>query len=243
MSVVPSVGGARPETGTAEVAARPRRHAAEDVRRRQLIDATIEAIAAVGFQATTLAEIAGRAGVSPGLVAFYFRDKNGLLEATLRHLAMQLSTSLIELQRQATTPRRRILAVVDATLGPTQFDRRIASVWLAFWAQVPAVPRFARVQRIYAARLLANLRAGFRAHPSLARLDGGEAARLAEATAAMIDGAWLRATLSPEAGDGARARQLVGAFVEGRLALLDLALMHPSATVAPNGAERGGFSM
>ncbi len=221
MSTVPS-----PEGERADVVARPRRHAAEDVRRRQLIEATIDAIAAVGFHATTLVEIAGRAGVSPGLVAFYFRDKNGLLEATLRHLAVQLSASLIALQRDAATPRARVLAVVDATLGPTQFDRRTASVWLAFWAQVPVVPRFARIQRIYAARLLANLRAGFRAHPSLARLDGDEAARLAAATAAMIDGAWLRATLSPDVGAGARARDLVAGFVEGRLALLDLALMH-----------------
>ena len=225
MSIGPQVGGAR--AGTVEGDARPRRHAAEDVRRRQLIEATIEAIAGVGFQATTLAEIAGRAGVSPGLVAFYFRDKNGLLEATLRHLAAHLSASLIALQQRATTPRQRILAVVDATLGPMQFDRRTASVWLAFWAQVPVVPRFARIQRIYSARLLANLRAGFRALPTLAGRDGGEAARLAEATAAMIDGAWLRATLSPDADDGARARDLVAGFVETRLALLDLALMHP----------------
>ncbi|MDK9698049.1 MAG: transcriptional regulator BetI [Siculibacillus sp.] len=213
---------------------RPRRHAAEDVRRRQLIEATIEAIAAVGFQATTLAEIAGRAGVSPGLVAFYFRDKNGLLEATLRHLAVQLSQGLSALQRRAPTSRARIRAVVDATLGPVQFDRRIASVWLAFWAQVPVVPRFARIQRIYERRLLSNLRAGFRAHPTVARLGGDEATRLAEATAAMIDGAWLRATLSPDAGDGARARAQVCAFVDDRLALLDLALLGGRRGDAPD---------
>ena len=221
----PSAPPAEPAEDAAPTAVRPRRHAAEEVRRRQLIDATIDAIADVGFQATTLAEIAGRAGVSPGLVAFYFRDKNGLLEATLRRLARQLSAGLVARQRQATTPRQHIMAVVDATLGPTQFDRRTASVWLAFWAQVPVVPRFARIQRIYAARLLANLRVGFRTHPTLARLDRDEAGRLAEATAAMIDGAWLRATLAPQADDGARARDLVGRFVEGRLALLDLALL------------------
>lgn len=206
----------------AGAAPRPRRHEAVDVRRRQLIEATIEAIADVGFHATTLAEIAGRAGVSPGLVAFHFRDKEGLLEATLRALALQLSRSLVELQRAAETPRARLQAVIDATLGPSQFERRIASVWLAFWAEVPVRPRFARVQRIYERRMLSNLRAGFRA-----RVPAEQAARLAEATAAMIDGLWLRATLSASATDGAAAREMATAFVDTRLALLDLALMQP----------------
>lgn len=204
---------------------RGRRHEAEDVRRRQLIEATVEAIAEVGFHATTILEIAGRAGVSAGLVAFYFRDKNGLLEATLRWLAVQLSTSLVQLLHEAETPRDRIRAVVDATLGPTQFERRTSSVWLAFWAQVPTSPRFARIQRIYEARLLSNLRAGYRGHPGLGPLGGEEAARLAALTAAMIDGLWLRATLSADAEAGEEARCTALDFVDGRLALLDLALL------------------
>jgi transcriptional repressor BetI len=216
----------RPEARAADPAAsgRSRRHEVEDVRRRQLIEATVEAIAEVGFHATTILEIAGRAGVSAGLVAFYFRDKNGLLEATLRWLAVQLSSSLIVLQRQAVSPRQRIGAVVDATLGPSQFERRTSSVWLAFWAQVPISPRFARIQRIYEARLLSNLRAGWRAHPTLARLDRAESTRLAEVTAAMIDGLWLRATLSADPAAAAQARDTAQAFVDERLALLDLAL-------------------
>ncbi len=215
-----------PAESTADdgLAGRVRRHEAEDIRRRQLIEATVEAIADVGFHAATILEIAGRAGVSAGLVAFYFRDKNGLLEATLRWLAVQLSNNLIALQRQATTPRARLQAVVDATLGPSQFERRTSSVWLAFWAQVPVVPRFARIQRIYEARLASNLRAGWRSHPALARLDREMSIRLAATTAAMIDGLWLRATLSTDGRAASDARAAATAFVDERLALLDLAL-------------------
>ena len=56
----------------------------EDGRRRQLIGATIDTLAEVGFGATTLALIGQRAGVSAGLISHYFDDKDGLLEATLR---------------------------------------------------------------------------------------------------------------------------------------------------------------
>lgn len=211
-------------------APRPRRHAAEEVRRRQLIEATVEAIAELGFHASTLIEIAGRAGVSPGLVAFYFRDKDGLLEATLRHLAATLSQTLIALLRDARGSRARLQAVIDAALGPSQFERRTACVWLAFWAQVAVTPRFARIQRIYEARMLSNLRAGYRAHPSLAGVDRAHVERLAEATAAMIDGLWLRATLSAGPSDGAAARALAADFVDARLALLDLALLQKGRT-------------
>jgi len=47
------------------------RDEAEDARRVQLIEVTIDSLAEVGFVGTTLGEIAGRAGVSPGLVAHY----------------------------------------------------------------------------------------------------------------------------------------------------------------------------
>ena len=218
-----------PSVGENGASGRGRRHETEDARRRQLIEATVEAIADVGFHATTILEIAGRAGVSAGLVAFYFRDKNGLLEATLRWLAVQISTSLVALQHRATTPRQRIQAVIDATLGPTQFDRRTASVWLAFWGQVPVNPRFARIQRIYERRMLSNLRSGLRGHPVLARLERAEVARLAEAIAAMIDGLWLRSTLSAGTSDGASAREMAGAFVDSRLTLFDLALLRQGA--------------
>ena len=56
----------------------------EETRRRQLIEATIDTIHEVGFASTTVQAVSRRAGLSAGLVAHYFRDKEGLLEATLR---------------------------------------------------------------------------------------------------------------------------------------------------------------
>jgi transcriptional repressor BetI len=199
---------------------RARRAVTEDARRRQLMDATIDAIAELGFPSATLSAIAARAGVSTGLVAFYFGDKDGLLEATLRHLAGQLRQSVVFHLSAAAGPRARIQAVIDANLGAGQFDRRIATVWLAFWAQVTVRPRFRRVQRVYERRMLSNLIHDFRAF-----VCAPEAAQLAEATAALIDGLWLRSTLASDAPDSAAARRTVSAFVDAQLALIDLALL------------------
>ncbi len=44
-----------------------------ETRRAQLIEVTIDSLAEVGYVGSTLAQIGRRAGVSPGLVAHYFR--------------------------------------------------------------------------------------------------------------------------------------------------------------------------
>lgn len=197
---------------------RLRRVDAEDVRRRQLIEATIEAITEVGFNAATIAEIARRAGVSTGLVSFYFGDKDGLLEATLRHLARELSRRVAARLRDATSARARVQAVIDTNLGASQFERRIGTVWLAFWGQVPHSPRFARVQRAYQRRIAANLASALR---QVLRPEPAHA--LAETTASLIDGLWLRATLSGDP-DGRRARAVASAFVDTQFMLLGMSI-------------------
>ena len=123
----------------------------------QLIEVTIDSLAEVGFVGTTLAEIAGRAGVSPGLVAHYFGDKDGLLEAAFRTLARLVGVKLSECLVLARTPRQRVQAVIDAALGPENFDRRVGTAWLAFWGQVLHIEGLKRVQRAYQRRMLSNL--------------------------------------------------------------------------------------
>src|SRR5664279_2318257 len=96
----------------------------EDTRRRQLVEVTIDSLAELGYVGTTLAQIASRAGVSPGLVAHYFGDKDGLLEAAFRSLAGRVGNQVRWRLRQAITPRARIQAVIDANLAPEEFERR-----------------------------------------------------------------------------------------------------------------------
>lgn len=186
----------------------------EDVRRRQLIETTIETMADAGFIGTTLGQIARRAGVSPGLVAHYFGDKDGLLEATLRHLARRVGRRAAASLAAANSPRARVQAVIDANLAPEEFDRQTCTVWLAFWGQVIHSPRLKRIQHVYQQRMLSNLR-----HPLRELLPSHQAERLALAIAALIDGLWLRATLSGSGEtDSVTARAIATGFVDSQLA-------------------------
>ena len=185
----------------------------EDARRSQLIEVTIDSLAEVGYVGSTLAQIASRAGVSPGLVAHYFRDKDGLLLATFRTLARRVSLRVRARFALAQTPRGRIQAVIDANLAPEEFDQRTGTAWLAFWGQVLHAEGLKRVQNTYQGRTLSNLR-----HALKRLLPAHEAHSLAAMIAAMIDGVWLRAALSNwQEADSEGARALLTAFVDGRL--------------------------
>jgi len=108
----------------------------EDTRRRQLVEVTIDSLAELGFVGTTLAQIAGRAGVSPGLVAHYSGDKDGLLDAAFRSLSRRVEHHVRARLRLISTPRARIQAVIDANLALEEFSQRTGTAWLAFWGQV-----------------------------------------------------------------------------------------------------------
>jgi betaine-aldehyde dehydrogenase len=201
-----------PKHGTAPPRAQLRDDG-EEARRIQLVEVTIDSLAEVGYVGTTLAEIARRAGVSAGLVAHYFGDKDGLLEAAFRTLARSLAVRVRARLALAHTPRGRVQAVIDTNLAPEEFDKRSGTAWLAFWGQVLHVRGLKRVQTAYQRRMLSNLRADLR-H----MIPGEDARSLAAMIAAMIDGVWLRAALSEwQEADSESARALLTAFVEGRL--------------------------
>jgi betaine-aldehyde dehydrogenase len=185
----------------------------EEARRQQLIEVTIDSLAAVGYVGSTLAQIAQRAGVSPGLVAHYFGDKDGLLEATFRSLAKGIGERVRARFKLTHTPRGRVQAVIDTNLAPEEFDQRTGTAWLAFWGQVLHVKGLKRVQTVYQRRMLSNLR-----HALQRLLPADEARSLAAMIAAMIDGVWLRAALSRwQEADSESARALLTDFVDSRL--------------------------
>jgi len=198
-----------------------------------LVEVTIDSLAELGYVGTTLAQIAIRAGVSTGLVAHYFGDKDGLLDAAFRSLARRVGNQVRARLRQTSTPRGRIQAVIDANLAPEEFEQRTGTAWLAFWGQVLHVESLKRVQSVYQERTLSNLRS------SLKRLvSADEAQRLAAMIAAMIDGVWLRAALSGwREADSESARALLTAFVDGRLS--QAAALSPSAPLSESAALPG----
>ncbi len=65
-----------------------------DVTRARVIQAAIDCIYEVGFNAAHTNRIAEAAGVSWGVLQYHFGDKDGLLEAVLNHIFDEFSSTL-----------------------------------------------------------------------------------------------------------------------------------------------------
>ena len=136
----------------------------QPIRRQQLIDATLAAVNEVGMHDATIAQIARRAGVSNGIISHYFKDKNGLLEATMRYLISHLGEA-VKLRLQALTdnsPAARLQAIVAGNFDDSQINSAAMKTWLAFWASSLHQPQLNRLQQVNGRRLYSNLCAEFR---------------------------------------------------------------------------------
>lgn len=199
----------------------------QDIRRRQLIDATIGTIEHHGFAETTIARISQAAGLSSGIISHYFGGKNALLEATMRSLLRELQTATTARLRRCHTPEQRIEAIVASNFAPEQFTPRVCAAWLAFYAQVPWSRQLARVHRVYVRRLRSNLLHAYRQC-----LPNQAAEYAAEGMSALIDGIYVRAALLGEPAQMARAHALAHEYLTmtlGRVGRADTGIAEPGA--------------
>ncbi|MBZ9795747.1 choline-responsive transcriptional repressor BetI [Mesorhizobium sp. ES1-4] len=184
----------------------------EPLRRKALIDATISAIGERGSLDVTMSEIAGRAGVSSALAHHYFGAKDELLFATMRHILAELTVDMRRALQSATSPRERVSAVVAVNFSDIQFRAETIAAWLAFYVEAQQSSSLRRLLRIYARRLHSNLMSGL-----TGILPRRDADRAAEATAAMIDGLYIRRALKDGVPDAATAIALVEDYLEIKL--------------------------
>jgi TetR/AcrR family transcriptional regulator, transcriptional repressor of bet genes len=123
-----------------------RREEAKERRRIELIEATIDSIARRGFSDTTLADVADRAGLSRGIVNFYFKSKDVLFADTLRHLADEYrQTWGRALSKAGDDPARRLRALLMVNFDPRVFSRKKIAVWYAFWGEAKSRPAYLAV--------------------------------------------------------------------------------------------------
>ena len=188
----------------------------EPIRRKALIAAAIDAIHARGMAHVTMGDIAGRAGVSAGLAHHYFGCKDQLLLATMRHLLTELGDEIQTRLGEAESPQDRIRAVVRGNFAACQFCPAVISAWLAFYVAAQNDAEARRLLRVYARRLESNLLHALR------ELAGDEkAAQIAEMAAALIDGLWIRRSLSRQNADPDSAVELVEKAIFGALGQSD----------------------
>jgi AcrR family transcriptional regulator len=169
-------------------APRPRRSQAERTAatRARVLRAVVESIAEVGFERTTAAEIARRAGVTWGAVQHHFGGKDGILAAVLEESFAHLAGRLAAVPVEGAPLAERVRGFVAAAWrhfaspdyrsafeillhyrpdeagreGPTlqaQLLAEMDALWSRLFADAPIPRRRKRVLQHYAMSVLSGL--------------------------------------------------------------------------------------
>ena len=195
------------------------RHARQ-VRRQQLIDATLECLAEFGHSGTTVRVVCARAGVSPGMVKLYFEGIDDLIAASYAYLGTYVADIFEQAMAQAgDDPLKRLRAVVDANFRSPVLARNKLAIWLAFWSLVPTKIEIRKAHAMIYGRYRQRL------GKLIERIAAAHALyldvrRTVFALVAMIEGLWLQLCLEPSrfSLDTAEsfAHSWIDAMVDGR---------------------------
>jgi TetR/AcrR family transcriptional regulator, transcriptional repressor of bet genes len=187
----------------------PRRTAAPEERRQQLIEATIRCVANRGLAETTIATVAQEAGLSQGIINLHFQSKDRLLVATLRYLADEYRSACEEAAAAAgASAVAGLQAMVDLDFRRSICTRDKLAVWFAFWGERRFRPTY---RRICAAR---DKSYEDRVRVLCAKLceEGDypdvDPALVADGLSALTDGLWLDLLVRPDSMSRDLARRI-----------------------------------
>jgi TetR/AcrR family transcriptional repressor of bet genes len=104
--------------------------------RLRLINACISALHIHGPSRTTVEKVVAIAGMSPGIVRFYFASKAAMLVASLEYLAAEFEQRvLMPVMQLRAEPVQALTLLVDLYLDPDIASPRKVSVWYSFWGE------------------------------------------------------------------------------------------------------------
>jgi len=120
-----------------------------DLRRREILVTALHVIAERGYSETRIADIAERAGISNGLVMYYYPTKVELLIASIRwaedHWYEELEEALVD--AKTATERLEGLICIFIMGGPTPILQMEWSLWLDLWSQATRDEQVAEVHK------------------------------------------------------------------------------------------------
>ena len=189
------------------------------MRRAEITQATIRCLARDGYSGLTMKKVAREAGVSQGILHYYFADKRAILVAALETVTADLDRRVAAAQaRGPRNARARLLALIEACLRLAVEERAFWIVFVEFWGEMMHDRRlreinaalYERTRRLIGAVVAQGVRAGI-----FRRID---ALRAAAVILGLVDGVSLQLTFDPTAFGVAEATRFCGDAVVRYLA-------------------------
>ncbi len=106
-------------------------------RREQIVQATIQCLARDGYARLTMKTLAQEAGVSQGILHYYFADKAAILTAVLESVTADLNHRLEQAQQaHLETPKERLQAVIRTCLETARTCPELWQVFIQLWGEM-----------------------------------------------------------------------------------------------------------
>lgn len=187
-----------------------RRALPKEVRREQLIRATMRCISQFGLSGTTMAQVTRQAGLSLGIANLHFESKEKLLVETLLYVTDEYNRGHADLlaSEEYDSIASKMEALLKFDFSNKVLEKDKMAVWFAFWGEAKARPTYQRICS----------RTDFTAEGAIANLfqqaiDEGEyqncdAGLLSSGYTALVDGLWLDLLVEPRHLSRNKARKV-----------------------------------
>lgn len=178
-----------------------------EMRRKAIIEATMQCITRYGHSGSTLERICAQAGVSIGLIGHHFSSKEELMLSTYQELTDQLREETRKfMEAQSDSPEDRLLAIIRSSFRGQIFNEFILTTWLGFWGAAVSSQELRALNKKLYADYRKELESVFKAigQENGTRIDAKSAALT---ITALIDGFWLEWALDHKAFSSKKAEK------------------------------------
>ncbi|HBQ15033.1 MAG: TetR/AcrR family transcriptional regulator [Sandaracinaceae bacterium] len=187
-------------------------------RRGEIVEAMLRVMAARGYAKASVSAIAARAGLTPGLVHYHFRNKQEILLALVERIAAAVRDRFEARASQAETPRARLHAFLDAHLAAGEgADPDAVACWVALGTEALTEPKVGEAYREVVRGQLGVLTTLVEDALRAEGADPEHAPRLAAGLFAAIEGAFRLSVIAPGAIPEGSAAETVRAMADGLL--------------------------
>jgi AcrR family transcriptional regulator len=105
-------------------------------RKDQIVRATVECITKHGYHNFSMQDVARTAGVSKGIIHYYFLNKDELMMSVLDKVAGDIEAVLASEMQSLTDPRRKLEVFIDVCFDIVRNTKEYYQVNMDFWTQI-----------------------------------------------------------------------------------------------------------
>jgi len=168
-------------------------------RHQEILEAAMHVITERGLADTRISDIAERAGVSPGLVLYYFNTKDKVLSEALTFSNDRFYVRMSREIRRLPSARDQLARLIElSTPGFLPGEERLDewALWIEIWTRALRDPEMAKDREVLDQRWRASIAEIIRSGQQTGEFPAGDDAETALRIGALIDGLAIQVVLN-----------------------------------------------